>query len=108
MTYKILGQVAPSNTDNADLYTVPSAKSAVISTLLASNTSSSPASCRIYVRKNAETASKNNAIIYDGVIESNDFKAITIGITMADGDVLTVQSGTQNSMTFQAFGSEVG
>jgi hypothetical protein len=32
-TYKVLGQVNPSATTNTDLYTVPSATSAVCSTL---------------------------------------------------------------------------
>lgn len=105
--YKILGQSAPSDTNNADLYTVPSSKSAVISTLLVTNTGSSASTCRIYARENGASAAKSNAIIYDGSVSGNDFKAITVGITLAAGDIITVQSGIADALTFQAFGSEV-
>jgi hypothetical protein len=32
---------------------------------------------------------------------------LTIGITLATTDVVTVQTGTANALTFQAFGSEI-
>lgn len=105
--YKILGQSAPSDTNNSNLYIVPNLTSTVISTLLITNTDTSEATCRIYARKNGEAASKSNAIIYDGSILPNDLKAITVGITLNSGDVITVQSSVPDSLTFQAFGSEV-
>lgn len=106
-TYKILGQSAPSDTNNADLYTVPAATSAVVSTLLVTNTTDTEATCRIFARVAGAAASTANAIIYDGPVPANDFTAITVGITLAATDVLTVQSGTADALTFQAFGSEV-
>jgi hypothetical protein len=33
--------------------------------------------------------------------------AATTGITLAAGDIITVQSSAGNALTFQAFGSEV-
>lgn len=106
-TYKILGQSAPSDTNNADLYTVPSATSAVVSTLLVTNTTATSANCRIFARQAGAAASAANAIIFDGPVPANDFTAITVGITLAATDVLTVQTGTADALTFQAFGSEV-
>ena len=105
--YKILGQSSPSDTSNTDLYTVPADASAVISTLMISNTSIAEATCRIFARQGGAAASTTNAIIYGGAIAGNDFKAITVGITLAGADVITVQSGTADALTFQAFGSEV-
>jgi hypothetical protein len=105
--YKILGQASPSSSENMDLYAVPGSASAVISTLMITNTGSEDATCRIFARKNGEAASTSNAIIYDGPIPGNDFKAITVGITLASADVITVQSGTADALTFQAFGSEI-
>lgn len=105
--YKILGQAAPADTSNADLYTVPPATSAVISTLMISNTTSAEATCRVFARQSGSAASTENAIIYDGPVSGNDFKAITVGITLAAADIITVQSGTADALTFQAFGSEV-
>lgn len=105
--YKILGQSAPSDTNNADLYTVPASKSAVVSTLLVTNTTASTATCTIYARQAGAPAAKSNAIIYQGEVSGNDFIAITVGLTLATTDVITVQSSTADAITFQAFGSEV-
>ena len=106
-SYKILGQAAPANTSNADLYTVPASTEAVISTLLVTNTTGTDATCRIFARAAGAAAAASNAIIYDGTVAANDFKAITVGITLAATDVISVQSGTGNALTFQAFGSEI-
>ena len=48
--YKVLGQSNPSATTNTTLYTVPSATSAVVSTLTVCNQSSTAATYRIAVR----------------------------------------------------------
>lgn len=106
-TYKVLGQAAPADTNNADLYTVPASTQAVVSTLLVSNTTATDATCRIFVRVGGAAASTSNAVIYDGTVSPNDFVSITVGITLAAADIVTVQSGTANALTFQAFGSEV-
>lgn len=106
-SYKILGQSAPADTNNADLYTVPASTEAVISTLLVTNTTGTDATCRIFARVAGAAAAASNAIIYDGTVGANDFKAITVGITLAATDVVSVQSGTGNALTFQAFGSEI-
>jgi len=106
-TYKVLGQAAPADTANADLYTVPASTEAVVSTLLVTNTTAADATCRIFVRVAGAAAAASNAIIYDGTAGANDFVAITVGITLAATDVITVQSGTADALTFQAFGSEI-
>ena len=106
-TYKVLGQAAPADTANADLYTVPAATEAVVSTLLVSNTTATDATCRIFVRVGGAAAAADNAVFYDGAVTANNFTAITVGITLAATDVITVQSGTADALTFQAFGSEI-
>lgn len=106
-TYKVLGQSAPANTSNADLYTVPAATEAVISTLFVSNTTSTDATCRIFIRVGGAAAAASNALVYDGTVAANDFVAVTTGITLAATDVITIQSGTADALTFQLFGSEI-
>lgn len=105
--YKVLGQSAPTTTNNTDLYTVPLIKSAVVSTILVSNVTSSPATCRIFARVNGAAAANSNAVIYDGIVEPNDFTGITAGITLSEGDIISVRSSSANALTFQAFGSEI-
>lgn len=106
-TYKILGQTAPANTSNADLYTVPADTQTVVSTLFVTNVTGTDATCRVYIRKDGAAASDSNALVKDGTVVKNDFKAVTTGITLDAGDVITVQSGTGSALTFQLFGSEV-
>lgn len=106
-TYKVLGQAAPANTTNADLYTVPADTSAIISTLMVTNTTATDATCRIYVRVAGATAAASNAIVYDGPVTANNFTAVTVGFTLSATDVITIQSGTGDALTFHLFGSEV-
>jgi hypothetical protein len=107
ITYKTLGQVAPANTDNADLYTVPTSTSTVVSTLHIANVTASEVAARVYVVPASGSASDANAIAKDSPIPANGFLAITTGITLGAGDKLIVRSATGNALTFHAFGSEV-
>lgn len=106
-TYKILGQSAPASTANADLITVGAAKSQIISTLIVANTTSSDATARIFARIAGAAAAASNALIYDVTVPAKGQYAFTQGITLAATDVLTVQSGTSNALTFTAFGTEL-
>lgn len=106
-TYKVLGQAAPATTSNANLYTVPSATSAVVSTLVIANTTASAATCRVFVRVAGAAAAASNSIAYDLSIAANSHVAFTEGFTLAATDVVTVQTGTSNALTFTLFGSEI-
>ena len=106
-TYKILGQSAPANTSNADMITVGAAKSQIVSSLVIANTTSSSATARVFVRIAGAAAAASNAVIYDTIINAKSTAAFTLGITLAATDVITVQTGTANALTFTAFGSEL-
>lgn len=109
-TYKTLGRVSPADTNNADLYTVGSAVTggAVLSTVAVANTTGSAAAYRIFVRNNSgDTAAQSNAIGYDVAIAANDTVALTLGISLSAGQILTVRSNTANALNFFAFGSEI-
>lgn len=105
-TFKVLGQAAPANTSNADLYTVGAGKSAIVSTLTITNDTANAATARVYVRVGGATASTANALVYDTSFAGNSVTGLTLGITLAATDVLTVQTGTANALTFMAFGQE--
>jgi hypothetical protein len=105
--YKILGQLAPANTDNADLYTVPSATQTVVSTISVTNDSAASATFRIFIRKEGAAAGAVNALYYDAPLAANSTLLVTSGLTLGATDVITVRSGTADAITFQAFGSEV-
>jgi hypothetical protein len=104
-TYKILGQAVPNT--SSDLITVGSAKSQVVSTLIVTNTTSSASTYRVHARIAGAATATSNAIIYDATCLGNTTITLTLGITLAATDVLTVISGTGSALTFTAFGSEI-
>lgn len=106
-TYKVLGQSAPADTNNADLYTVGAGKSAVVSTIHIANVTNAVATFRIYVRVAGATAADANALAKDISIAANSLFALSEGVTLAATDVLSVRSSVANALTFTAFGSEV-
>lgn len=105
--YKILGQSAPTDTNNADILTVATSHSAAISSLVICNVTATAATARVFARIGGATAAVGNAIIYDSSIPANSTATFTLGITLAASDVLTVRSGTASALTFTAFGSDV-
>ncbi len=106
-SYKILGQLAPADTNDANLYTVPASTEAVVSTISVTNDTAASATFRIYIRKNGAAAAAVNTLYFDTPLAGNSTLMITAGLTLGAGDIITVRSGTANAFTFQAFGSEV-
>ena len=105
MAKKVLGQSNPAATTATTLYTVPSAKSAVISTLVIANLTSTAATYRIAVRPAGATLANSHYVAYDITVGASDSTALTLGITLATTDVVTVYASTAN-LTFTAFGDE--
>jgi glucose-6-phosphate dehydrogenase assembly protein OpcA len=104
--YKVLGQSAPSATTNTDLYTVPSAISAVVSTIVVANRAATAATYRIAIRPAGATLANEHYIAYDVTVGAADSTTLTLGITLAATDVITVYGSTAN-LSFNAFGSEI-
>lgn len=105
MAKKVLGQVNPSATTATTLYTVPSAKSAVISSLTVCNQASSSATFRVAVRPAGATLAAVHYVAYDVAVGAADTTVLTLGITLATTDVVTVYASTAN-VSFHAYGDE--
>jgi hypothetical protein len=105
-TYKVLAQSAPSATTNTDVYTVGSGKSAVISTITVCNRAASAATYRIAIRVAGATIANEDYIAYDSSVPANDTISLTIGITLAATDVVTVYASSAN-ISFNLFGAEI-
>ena len=104
-TYKVLGQLAPAST-SGDLYTVPSATEAVVSTINVVNTGTTDSTISIAIRKNGATLATNQYIINGLILNPKVTLAYTSGLTLDAADVITVIS-TNNDCAFSAFGSEI-
>jgi hypothetical protein len=106
-TYKTLGQAAPSSTANVDIYTVPSATQAVVSSIVVCNTTAEGSSFRIFQRIDGAAAGTANAIAYDVDIAGNALVSIELKLTLDAADVITIRSATANALTFTVNGSEI-
>jgi len=104
MAYKV-AQSNPAANTPADLYTVPSAKEAVISTLAICN-DGGPGDFTIRIRPAGATAAKVHLLAAESSIETQETIFITAGIALAASDVVTVEGNTAN-MVFTAFINEV-
>ena len=105
-TYKVLGQVATAAITDTTLYTVPSATSSVISTIVVANRSVATATYRIAIRPAGATLANQHYIAYDVTVGAGDSTTLTLGITLATTDVITVRASNAN-LSFSAFGSEI-
>ena len=105
-TYKVLGQVNPAATTLTTLYTVPSATSAVVSTLTVCNQTGTNATYRIAVRPAGAAIDPKHYISFNSVVPALDTIGLTLGITLATTDVVTVYAST-SSLSFNLFGSEI-
>ncbi len=104
--YKVLGQSAPSATTATTLYTVPSATSAVVSSIVIANRDTSSATYRIAIRPGGAALANQHYIAYDVTVGASDSTVLTLGITLATTDVITVYASTAN-LSFSAYGSEI-
>ena len=104
--YKVLGQSNPSATTATTLYTAPSATSTVLSTVTICNQASTAGTFRLAVRPAGASLAAQHYIAYDTPIAANDTVALTLGITLATTDVVTIYASSA-TMSFAAFGSEI-
>ncbi len=104
--YKVLGQSAPSATTATTLYTVPASTSAVVSSIVIANRDASAATFRIALRPAGATLANQHYIAYDVTVGASDSTVLTLGLTLATTDVITVYASTAN-LSFSAYGSEI-
>jgi hypothetical protein len=105
--YKVLAQSNPSATTETTLYTVPSSTSTVVSTISVCNQAGTAGTYRIAVRPaaDASTAAKH-WIVYGATVPASDSIMLTVGLTLAAGDVIRIYGSSAN-LSFSAFGSEI-
>jgi hypothetical protein len=105
-TYKTLGQAAPAATTSTDLYTVPAATSAIISTITVANRAATDATFRISQSLTGAALDNKDYLVYDATVPASGFITLTLGITMAATDKLRVYASSAD-ISFNAFGTEL-
>ena len=105
-SYKVLGQSAPSATTNTDVYTVPSDRESVISTIVIANRAATAGTFRLAVRPSGEAIADQHYLAYDVPIAANDSTTLTLGLTLDATDVITFYASSAN-MSINVSGSEI-
>ncbi len=103
--YKVLGQSNPAAATLTTLYTVPTATSAVCSTLAICNQGVSTL-YRVAIRPAGALISAAHYIVFDAAVASLDTVFLTLGTTLAATDVISVQAGT-TTVSFNLSGTEI-
>lgn len=108
MAYKVLGRKAAAATTAEELYAVPSGSAAVVSTIVIANRSASARTYRLAVKPTSGTTlADEHYLAYDVAIAANDSTALTLGVSLASGNVIVTYASAASSLTFTAFGSEL-
>lgn len=106
IVYKILGQANPSANTDTSLYTAPANTSAVCSTLVICNQAATGATFRIAIRQNGAALAAQQYLSFDSPINANDSITLTIGMSLAAGDIVSVRANS-STVSFNLFGSEL-
>lgn len=104
--YKVLGQSIPAAITNTTLYTCATANGAVASTLTICNQGVIGTTTRVAIRPAGAAIEAKQYIVYDSVVSANDTLFLTLGIALANTDIVTTYAGTAN-VSFNLFGSEI-
>jgi hypothetical protein len=105
-SYKVLGQEAPLATTPTDVYAVPAATEAVISTIIIANRAATAGTFRLSIRPADAVQTDAMYTAYDVPVSANDSTTLTLGITLGATDVLTVYCSSAD-MSVNVFGSEI-
>lgn len=89
------------------LYLVPAATNAIVSTIAVTNQTASAAQYRIGITDTANSAPAiSEMLVFDGTVAANDTVTLTLGITMAAAKKILVNANSPE-ISFSAFGSEI-
>src|SRR5438477_9335176 len=105
-TLKPLAQANPAAATLTDLYTVPASTSAMVSSVVVCNQSTTAITFRVAVAVAGAADTAKQYLYYDETVNPNKSFVATIGLTLAAADVLRVQVNTPNA-SVNVFGVEV-
>ena len=108
-TFKKLGSIYPNANTQTNVYVVPAATEAVVSTLSVCNQTSTNASFSIAIMSASEfnsSAPNSSFLIRGSVVPAADSLLFTIGLTANTGSVIAANTNIQG-VSFMLFGSEI-
>jgi len=112
-SYKILGQIAPSQNTLTNVYVTGASVSSVINTIYICNQDSANANVSIIVRPINETLSNKHYVLQDQKLDAADTIILNLNITMNSSVILAANIATRTGETksancsLSAFGVEI-
>ena len=103
--YKVLGQSKPIAITLTDLYTVPGATQASTSSIIICNQGAST-TVRVSIAIAAAVDALQQYIVYDIILDDNEMKTLTMGITLAATDKIRCYSAS-GGVSFSVYGVEI-
>ncbi len=103
---KVLAQLEPLATTLTTAYTVPASTSTTMSSISICNTNAGVTYFRVSVSIAGATDSLKQYLYYDLPLEGNDTFIATIGLTLGETDVVSVQA-VDAGVAFNFFGIEI-
>jgi len=108
MQEKKLGQSQIANGSRTTLYTLAADTTAIVKTIIITNTTSIAATISIWDVPNAGSYGDANAILKDLNVPANDFVQIITYLPLSTaGDTIQSEAGTASSITINIYGAEI-
>ena len=106
---KMLGQLRPANTTAASVYTPPAKASAIIDTIIITNTTGNTPTYRLFLDNDGTTYDQTTALEYDIPMAANESIALTDRNFYMDNSAgnLAVRTSAASEITFTVFGKEI-
>lgn len=105
-TLKVLGQAALAATTLTDVYTVPGATSATVSSVTVCNRDAAATTFRFAVAIAGAADATKQYLYYDFALPGNETFVFTLGVTLATTDVLRAYAVSAN-VSVNIFGVQV-
>ena len=103
--YKVLGQVADASANDVSLIADQNGET-IVSSIVIANREAATNTFRLAVRPGGATLANEHYIAYDSDVLANDSITLTLGITLADNDIITV-GASDDKVSFSAFGTVI-
>ena len=103
--YKVLGQVADASGNDVTLVADQNGET-IVSTIVVANREAAANTFKIAVRPGGATLANQHYLAFDTSVAANDSITLTLGITLADNDIITVGASDAN-VSFSAFGTVI-
>lgn len=105
-TRKVLGQASLAATTSTDVYTVPGATQAVLSSAVIANRSATDTTFRLSIAVAGAVLADKQYLYYDLALPGNSTFIATIGITLGAADVVRAYAGAA-TVSVNLFGVEI-